>query len=160
MNANPYAADLGDREPLKALSETPWQLQKLVDRWADTDFERSYAPGKWSARTILVHLAQTELGLGARVRFALSQENYAAQSFNQDEWIPLDNRMDARTALNAYLALRQMNLSMWRGLSEAQRMRTFTHPEYGLLNVWWVAAQMAGHDIHHLRQFETIAGQD
>ena len=38
MNANPYAADLGDREPLKALSETPWQIQKLVERWSDTDF--------------------------------------------------------------------------------------------------------------------------
>lgn len=157
MNPNPYAADLGDREPLKALSETPWQLQTLVERWSDADFERSYAPGKWSARTILVHLAQTELGLGARVRFALSQEGYVAQSFNQDEWIPVDNRMDARTALNTYLAIRQMNLSMWRGLSDAQRNRRFTHPEYGDLIVWWVAAQMAGHDIHHLRQFEVIA---
>ena len=158
MNPNPYAADLGDREPLKALSETPWQLQTHVERWSEADFERSYAPGKWSARTILVHLAQTELGLGARVRFALSQENYAAQSFNQDAWIPVDNGMDARTALNAYLTLRQMNLSMWRGLSNEQKNRTFTHPEYGTLNVWWVAAQMAGHDIHHLRQFEKIAG--
>jgi hypothetical protein len=157
MNVNPYAADLGDREPLKALAETPWQLQKLVERWSDTDFERSYAPGKWSARTILVHLAQTELGLGARVRFSLAQEGYAAQSFDQDAWIPVDNGMDARTALNAYLAMRQMNLAMWRSLSDAQRNHAFTHPEYGILNVWWVAAQMAGHDIHHLRQIEKIA---
>ena len=68
----------------------------------------------------------------------------------------LDDGIDARTALNAYLALRQMNLAMWRSLSPAQRERTFVHPEYGELNVGWVAAQMAGHDIHHLRHFEAI----
>lgn len=157
MNQNPYASDLGNREPLEALADTPWVIEKIMDHWGEDDFERSYAPGKWSARKILVHLAQTELALGTRVRYALGQENYQAQSFNQDQWMPVDDRMDARTALNAYLALRLMNLTMWRNLSDAQRNREFTHPEYGALNVGWVAAQMAGHDIHHLRQFEKVA---
>ena len=158
MNPNPYAADLGEREPLTALAQTPWKIEKIVKSWNDGDFDRSYAPGKWSARKILVHLAQTELALGTRVRFALAQDNYKAQSFNQDDWMPVDDHMDAKTALNAYLALRHMNLAMWRNLSSAQRERRFVHPEYGELNVGWVAAQMAGHDIHHLRQFEKIAG--
>ena len=157
MNPNPYAGDLGEREPLTALAETPWQIETVVRGWSEADFERSYAAGKWSARRLLVHLAQTELALGARVRFALSQEGYTAQALNQDDWLPVDDRMDARTALNTYLAIRQMNLSMWRGLSDAQRNRRFTHPEYGELIVWWVAAQMAGHDIHHLKQFQQIA---
>jgi DinB superfamily len=158
MNANPYANDLGEREPLGALAETPWQIEKIVERWTTAEFDRSYAPGKWSARRILVHLAQTELALGTRVRFALAQDGYRAHSFNQDDWVPLDDHMDARTALNAYLALRQMNLAMWRNLREDQRNRSFEHPEYGALDVKWVAAQMAGHDIHHLRQIERIAG--
>jgi DinB superfamily len=158
MNQNPYAADLGDRDALTSLGETPQQIARVVERWTAADFDRSYAPGKWSARRILVHLAQTELALSTRVRFALTQDGYQAQSFNQDDWVPLDDHMDARTALNAYLALRQMNLAMWRSLSPAQRDRAFAHPEYGELNVGWVAAQMAGHDIHHLRQIERIAG--
>ena len=156
MNPNPYAADLGSREPLAALAETPWQIEQIVKSWSEKDFDRSYAPGKWSARKILVHLAQAELALTTRVRFALAQDNYQAQSFDQDDWMPLDDGMDARTALNAYLALRLMNLAMWRSLSPAQLERSFVHPEYGDLNVGWVAAQMAGHDIHHLRHFEAI----
>ena len=32
-------------------------------------FDRPYAPGKWTARQVLIHLAQTELALGTRTRF-------------------------------------------------------------------------------------------
>jgi hypothetical protein len=39
-------------------------------------------------------------------------------------------------------------------LTPEQIDRTFTHPEYGELTVGWIMAQMAGHDIHHLKQFQ------
>ena len=156
MQPNPYGADLGDLEPFKALSETPQKIRTIVERWTDTQYERSYAPGKWSARKILIHLAQTELALGTRARFALTQNGYAAQSFNQDDWMPIDEGMDARTALDVYTTLRKMNVAMWSRLSDAQKDRPFSHPEYGQLSVRWIAAQIAGHDIHHLRQFEQI----
>lgn len=154
---NPYATDLADRKPLEALAETPGKIQKTVDGWTTQQFERSYAPGKWSARRILVHLAQTELALPTRARFALTQQGYAAQAFSQDDWLPLDDHMDARTALEAYLTMRRMNMAMWRALTPDQVNRAFTHPEYGALTVGWIMAQMAGHDIHHLKQIERIS---
>ena len=157
MHPNPYAADLGSLDPLDALGQTPQQIRTLVGGWTDEQFERTYAPGKWSARRILVHLAQTEFALGTRARYALTQPGYAAQAFSQDDWMPLDDRTDARTALDAYTSLRRLTMYMWRSLSEDQWKRTFSHPEYGELDVRWIAAQMAGHDIHHLRQFELIA---
>ena len=149
---NPYAADLGDRDPLDALADTPGRIRDLVACWTPEQFARSYAPGKWPMRTILVHLAQTELALGTRVRFALSTEHYVAQGFSQDAWISLDEALDPRTALEVYLALRSMNVPLFRALTPAQRARPFTHPEYGDLTVWWVAEQLAGHDIHHFKQ--------
>ena len=153
---NPYGADLGERAPLDALADTPARIRELVQCWSDEQFERSYAEGKWTARQVLVHLAQTELALTTRARFALSQDRYAAQSFDQDDWMPIDARMPARVALDAYSALRQMNLEMWKSLSANQRDRTFTHPEFGTLTVWWIAAQLAGHDIHHYKQLASI----
>jgi len=152
MTANPYGADLGDREPLEAMADTPGRIRELVQCWEDEQFERSYAPGKWTARQVLIHLAQTELALTTRARFALSETGYVAQSFSQDDWISLDGHAGARVALDVYTTLRQMNLPMWRSLSAEQRARAFAHPEYGSLTVWWIAAQLAGHDIHHLKQ--------
>jgi hypothetical protein len=154
--ANPYAEDLGGQTPLHALSETPSRIRQLVEHWSDDRFERSYAPGKWSARQVLIHLAQTELALGVRARFALSERGYTAQAFSQDHWMPIDGTADARTALDVYFALRRMNLMMWRTLTPDQLDRPFSHPEYGELSVGWIMAQMAGHDIHHLKQLQAV----
>jgi hypothetical protein len=154
--ANPYGADLGSRAPLEALAETPNAIRQIVEHWTAPDFERSYAPGKWSIRLVLVHLAQTELALSTRARFALCQSPYTAQAFSQDDWMRIDNTADARTALDAYLALRQFNLAMWRALTPEQIDRPFTHPEYGELTVGWIMAQLAGHDIHHLKQVQAV----
>ncbi len=157
MHANPYGQDLGTRDPLEALGETPARILALVERWGDDHFGRTYAPGKWTARQILIHLAQTELALTTRARFALSTPGYVAQPFSQDDWIAIEDGTQARTALQAYLALRKLNVEMWRHLAPEQRQRAFQHPEYGELTVEWVMAQLAGHDIHHLRQLERIS---
>jgi DinB family protein len=153
---NPYAADLGARDPLEALHETPQRIRAIVERWNDADFERSYAVGKWSIRKVLIHLAQTEIALPIRVRFALSQQGYSAHAFSQDDWLPIDDKADARMALDTYTTLRRFNVAMFRSLTPAQRERTFAHPEYGQLTVWWVVNQLAGHDLHHLKQLESI----
>lgn len=156
MAPNPYAEDLGGREPLDALAETPQRIRQLVESWPDSRLAKSYAPGKWTASQILIHLAQTELALTARARFAVSQQNYQAQAFSQDDWMPVDANAGGRIALAAYTALRQLNLAMWQSLTPEQRARQFHHPEYGTLSVWWIAAQMAGHDIHHWKQLARI----
>src|SRR5713101_4116976 len=126
MAQNPYAAHLGSTDPLKALAETPRKIRSVVEKWSAKQWERRYAPGKWSARRILIHLAQAELALTTRVRFAASQPRYVAQPFDQDAWLVLDDRADGPTALDAYTALRRLNLAMFKGMTPAQRKRAFT----------------------------------
>jgi DinB family protein len=154
----PYTADLEGRDPLDALRETPGRIRSLTDGWSPADFERSYAPGKWTARQILIHLAQTELALGTRGRMAVTTANYAAQGFNQDLWMARDSTLAGRDAVAALTAIATMNRVFFESLSNADRAVPFTHPEYGNLNVDWLIHQMAGHQIHHLKQIEQIAG--
>jgi DinB superfamily len=153
----PYTNDLDGREPIAALRETTSRIGQLARNWSAADFDRSYAPGKWSARQILVHLAQAELALGTRARHALTSPNYAAQSFDQDKWMAREATLDGRAALDAFLALAGMNQALFASLSAADRETTLTHPEYGALSVDWIVHQMAGHQIHHLKQLEEIA---
>ena len=50
-----------------------------------------------------------------------------------------------------------MNAAFFGALSSSDRQTTFTHPEYGAISIDWLVHQMAGHQIHHLRQLERIA---
>lgn len=153
---NPYGKALGDREPVGAIRESGDRYQRLLSGWTPAQFERSYAPGKWTARQILIHLAQSELALGTRARMALSTPNYAAQAFNQDEWMAREQKLAGKEALDALLALMTMNRTFFQGLSPADLATTLSHPEYGELTVDWILHQLAGHQIHHLAQLEQI----
>ena len=155
----PYTSDLGDRDPLAVIPDTRDRVRALTSGWGPDRFERSYAPGKWSARQILTHLAQTELALGTRARMALTTPNYAAQAFNQDEWMAKEQQLAGKDALDALLALMTMNRTFFDGLSAEDLATTLSHPEYGALTVEWILNQLAGHQIHHLAQLEQIGKQ-
>jgi hypothetical protein len=152
----PYTGDLGDRDPLAAIRDTADRIRAMTSGWAPDRFEGSWAPGKWSARQILTHLAQTELALGNRARMALATAGYVAQAFDQDAWIARETRLSGPDALDTFLALARMNVLFFDGLSAADRATSLSHPEYGALTVDWIIHQMAGHQIHHLRQLEGI----
>jgi hypothetical protein len=158
MMTNPYHADLGGREPIDAMRGTPGRIQSLVSKMTDADLGRSYAPGKWTASQLLVHLAQAELVLTVRARMALTQPDYVAQPFDQDLWLQREASSDGRAALGAYLAMRQLNLQLFERLSAADRGTTFRHTEYGELTVQWLLEMIAGHELHHVPHFEAIAG--
>ena len=151
----PYSADLGTRDPIEAIRETLGRFGEFSS-WSDADFERAYAPGKWSAREVLVHLAQMELAFGTRARLALTTPDYAAQSFDQDRWMAREPMLGGRDALAALIGAGTMNAALFASLSAADRQTTFTHPEYGAISIDWLIHQAAGHQIHHLRQLESI----
>ena len=155
----PYTEDLADREPIGAIRDSLSRIAALGAAWTPEQFERSYAPGKWSARQILTHLAQTELAFGTRARMALAAPNrdYVAQPFNQDAWAARESALGGRQALDALAALGAMNLALYSSLSAGERAAVFSHPEYGALTIDWLIHQSAGHLIHHLKQLETIA---
>jgi hypothetical protein len=152
----PYTSDLGDRDPLVAIRDTVDRIRSVVGGWAPDRFERSHAPGKWSARQVLTHLVQTELALGNRVRMALSTPGYIAQAFDQDTWLARETRISGPEALDTFVALARMNVLFFDGLSHQDRATPLSHPEYGALTVDWIIHQMAGHQIHHLRQLAGI----
>ena len=157
VTTNPYANDLANRDPLEALGDTPTRIRTLTERWTPAQFERTYAPGKWTARQLLIHLAQTEMALGARARMALATTPYTSQPFDQNAWMARDAAISGADALNALVAMSVMNRALFASLSDADRATAFSHPEYGSISVDWLIHQMAGHQIHHLRQLETIA---
>jgi hypothetical protein len=157
VSNNPYAKFVEGLDVMTCLEDTPRRIESLVRAWPREKDERSHAPGKWTARQVLTHLGHIEMVFANRLRFALAKDNYVVQTFEQDDWMANESNQSALAALDMYVALRRMNLALCRSLTAAQRAKTFTHPEFGVLDLNWMMAWAAGHERNHLPQIEAVA---
>lgn len=157
MPPTPMYEDLvGSQDPLALLESTPHRIARLVRDWGPDRWNATYAPGKWSGAQLVLHLAQDEIGWSKRVRLALSEPNYTVQPYDGPAWVARETPVDPHAALDAYVALRWLNLGLYRGVREQERHRLFQHPEYGEMSVDWILRTLAGHDLHHLRHLESV----
>ncbi|MGA2881075.1 MAG: DinB family protein [Bryobacteraceae bacterium] len=154
---NPYASHIGDRAPLDVISETPRRLAQLVETIGPERLEISPAPGKWSARDILSHLADSEIVFSFRLKQTLAQDHHVIQPFDQDLWAKSYPACDARLALAALSAVRAWNLALIRSVKPADLSKPVTHPERGTMTFQTIVETMAGHDRNHIKQMEAIA---
>jgi hypothetical protein len=155
--ANPYSTYLGDREPISVLRETADRIEALTAQWSEQDFSRAHAPGKWTARQILAHLAHVEIAFGNRARMALTTPGYTVQPFDQDKWMERESRISGRDAAAAFLALNRMNVALFSSLRPDDLAVGLSHPERGEITVEWLLHTLAGHQLSHLAAMEEIA---
>lgn len=156
---NPYASFLGDREPLPVIRATPARLQTLADALGSAKIVAAPAPGKWSPREILCHLADCEIAFGFRLRQTLAEDNHTIQPFDQEKWASTYANLSAPEALAAFAALRRWNILLIEGALADFADKPVTHPERGVMTFATIVETMAGHDLNHIAQLERLAGQ-
>src|SRR5215831_2169130 len=103
---NPYASHLGDRDPMQVIASMPKRLESLMAFLGRKGADRSPAPGKWSAREILCHLADCELTFGFRLRQTLAEPHHVFQPFDQDQWAKTYRAYDVASALAVFSSVR------------------------------------------------------
>jgi hypothetical protein len=157
--SNPYAAYLGGATPEEVMSKTPQRLADLAGRLGPEGWNRSYAPGKWTAREIVCHLADAELAFAFRLRQVLAEPDHIIQPFDQDRWAAAyaNPSFDAQTALEVFSSVRRWNLMLLETVPPEARSKRTRHPERGEMTFQTIVETIGGHDANHLRQLETIA---
>jgi uncharacterized damage-inducible protein DinB len=156
---NPYAGHVGDGQPLDVITDTPRRLAQLLEALGPERLEISPAPGKWSARDVVCHLADCEIAFGFRFRQTLAEDHHVIQPFDQDLWAKSYSSSDAKLALATFAALRAWNLALIRSVKPADLAKSVTHPERGTMTFQTIVETMAGHDRNHIKQIEAIASQ-
>jgi uncharacterized damage-inducible protein DinB len=117
---------------------------------------RSYAPGKWTIRELLIHIADVESVFLERVRRVLAQDKALLLAIEPDRWharlaTPARN-LDHCAQL--FTACRTTLIGLAEGLSEADLARTGVHSEKGLLSLTQILGAAVWHADHHLGQIE------
>ncbi|MGB7284836.1 MAG: DinB family protein [Candidatus Acidiferrum sp.] len=146
------------KDPFKTQSATPKKLESLVRRAQVSKLRKRPAPDKWSVAEILAHLADTEIVVGWRIRSILAAPGTPIQAFDQDAWAAAGNygKRDPRKSIEQFRAIREANLALFKSLTPEQRKRYGLHAERGEESLDRILHMMAGHDINHLKQIESI----
>jgi len=156
---NPYAAYLGDQDPVQVISSTSGRLNTLLRALGAQGAESAPAPGKWSAREIVCHLADTEVVFAFRLRQTLAEPHHVIQPFDQEKWAFNYAAYDTSSALALFSAVRGWNLKLLGTVSSTAFSKRVTHPERGEMTFKTLVETMAGHDLNHLKQIEAIAAR-
>jgi|SRR5580698_7479694 hypothetical protein len=155
--ANPYAKFLQGQAPLAVLPNTPARLKALAQAIGPARITTPIAPGKWSPRDILCHLADCETVFAFRLRQTLAEDHHIVQPFDQDKWAPVYRGLDANEALATFAVLRRWNLLLIEAALPAHANKPVTHPERGTMTFATIVETMGGHDLNHIAQLERIA---
>lgn len=151
-------AALGTQDPMAVLASTPAALQRATAGLSAPQQAAPEAPGKWSVRHVVQHLADAELVGAFRYRMVLAHDAPELPAYDQDRWATRLHYEDADlpTALEDFATLRRANLRLLRAATPEDLQRVMRHSERGDETLAQLVWMFAGHDLVHLRQVARI----
>ena len=146
-----------DRDTRRALIEKYRQGSRVVSEAlrgiSERELDARPAPGKWSPREIVHHLADSEMTSAIRFRRLIAEEQPTIQGYDQDEFSRrLFYDRPIRASLDAFRAARETTAEILDQLTEAQWSREGTHSESGRYTVEDWLKIYAEHAHNHAQQ--------
>ncbi|HEV3200892.1 MAG TPA: DinB family protein [Bryobacteraceae bacterium] len=116
------------------------------------------APGKWTVRQIVAHLADAEMVGAHRFRQVIAEDNPTLIAYSQDAWTAnLDYaRRKPKQSLETFRRIRAENYELLKGLPESAFERAGNHTENGRMTLRQLLEGYAGHAESHARQLQEI----
>lgn len=121
---------------------------------SDEELDRSPAPGKWTAREIVHHLADSEMTSAVRLRLLVASPSPQIVGYDQDEFARRLHYKDRpiRPALDAFGAARRTSAEILDRLSDDEWLREGTHSEVGRYSIERWLEIYGVHAHNHARQ--------
>lgn len=140
---------------VQKLTETRDRTVKYFEL-SDEDLNKTYEPGKWSVKRILVHIADAESVLHDRVRRIIAEPRGVIWAFDQDLWCKnLDyDHFPIKISKDLYIANRQSAIYLAEKYYANLGHLEFVHSETGLRTLSQEFEKIASHNESHLNQIE------
>ncbi len=117
------------------------------------------APGKWSARQIVHHLADSEMTAGVRFRLLLAEDKPAIMGYDQDRFAGrLHYERAHQASLELFRSVRASTSELMGCLTEPDWLREGTHSEMGRFGLDTWLRVYASHAHRHADQIRTARG--
>lgn len=115
-------------------------------------------PGKWSAREIVQHLADSEMNSAIRLRRLLAEDRPVIHAYDQDDYAQRlrYNERDIEPALESLRSSRATTVQLLTGMTDEDWQREGWHPESGLYSAGIWLRIYAAHAHNHAAQIRRL----
>ena len=136
-------------------------LATVLTGAAGEEVDYSPAPGKWTIRQIMAHLADAELVVAHRMRQVIAEDHPTLVWFDQDLWTKnLDYaRRKPAQSLDTFRRLRAENYELLKELPESAYERTGSHTKDGPLTLRYLLTYYTDHAENHARQLQSVRAE-
>jgi hypothetical protein len=123
------------------------------------ELDASPAPGKWTARQIIHHLADSEMTAAVRFRLLVAEDRPAIKGYDQDRFAGrLHYERPHEASLELFRAARASTAELMACLSEQDWLREGTHSEVGRFGLDTWLRVYAAHAHKHADQIRLARG--
>ncbi|HEX7050741.1 MAG TPA: DinB family protein [Longimicrobiales bacterium] len=147
-----YVSLVPDGNVIDTLATQFAVTRRLLETVAPERESWAYAPGKWSFREVVGHLADVERVFAGRVLWIARDPDTPLPSMEQDAWAANSAARERplRDLLDEWSAARQATVALVRGLDAEALARTGTASgvRFTVRSIPWI---IAGHELHHRR---------
>jgi DinB superfamily len=135
------------------------EVASALEGVTDAQLDRRPAPGKWTAREIVHHLADSEMTSAIRLRRLLAEDRPLIVGYDQEEFArKLHYDRPIPTSLEAFKAARATTWAILDRMTEGEWAREGTHSESGRYTVVQWLQIYAEHAHNHAAQIRVARG--
>jgi uncharacterized damage-inducible protein DinB len=158
----PYESvdELSPKERMRRIAQieaAPLRLELAIRGLNDLQLDSPYRPGGWTVRQVVHHIPDSHLNGYVRTKWALTEDEPAIKTYDQDAWSRLPDASEPVAMSLALLdAIHRRWAHLFLSLEPAQFQRTLNHPESGLMTVDNLLDNYAWHGRHHTAQINAL----
>ncbi|MEO6214304.1 MAG: DinB family protein [Vicinamibacterales bacterium] len=146
--------DRQERDRMIALYRDGYRaVVEALHNATEEELDARGAPGRWSARDIVHHLADSEMTAAVRVRMLLATDRPVIHGYDQDAFSRrLHYDRPHQSSLEAFRYARECTAQILERLTEEEWLREGTHTEAGSFGVEQWLRIYSEHAHRHARQ--------
>ncbi len=143
---------------IQTIRHLPDHLSQIVADMSDAQLDFSRAPGDWSTRQVVHHLADSHMNAYIRSKLIVTEDRPPLKGYDQEVWAELP---DAKTLpLAPSFAILSGVHSRWatffETVGESDWARVGVHSQDGDMTLDYILEHYAWHCDNHIEQIQTL----
>src|SRR5947208_3595975 len=146
------------QQAIEEIAATPAKMRAAARGLSDSQLDTPYRRGGWTVRQVVHHLPDSHLNAYVRLKLALTENEPAIKTYEQERWAELEDARSAPIEISVALleSLHRRWVLVLRALRPEDFARTFRHPELGVVTLDQQLRLYEWHGRHHIAHITSL----